>query len=96
MLSEKDIEKLIRPILERQEALSNYVILKIAKRVKEIGHLLPSDVYQLERLLKSGSDVREINAEISRITGINERDIKKLIKTVAKDSYLDTKPFFDY
>lgn len=96
MLSERDIEKLIQPILDRQEAISNYVITKIAKRVKEIGTLLPSDVYKLERLLKSGADVREINAELARITGINEQSIKNMIKTVAKDAYLDTKPFFDY
>lgn len=96
MLSEKDIEKLIQPILDRQGKINTYVINKIAQRVKEIGKLLPSDVYRLERLLKSGSDVREINKEISRLTGLNERDIKQLIKTVAKDSYLDTKPYFDY
>lgn len=96
MLSERDIEKLIQPILDRQQAIEDYVIKKIAQRVKEIGHLLPSDVYKLERLLKSGSDVREINAEIARLTNLNVTEIKKMIKTVALDNYLDVKPFFDY
>lgn len=96
MLSERDIEKLIQPMLDRQSKINTYVINKIAKRVKEIGELLPSDVYKLERLLKTGSDVREINKELAQLTGLNERDIKKMIKTVAEDSYLDTKPFYDY
>ena len=96
MLSENDIEKLIQPIVDRQQSISDYVINKIAQRVKEIGHLLPSDVYKLERLLQSGSDVREINAEIARLSGLNERDIKSLIRTVAEDSYLMVKPFYDY
>lgn len=96
MLTERDIEKLIQPILDRQQAIEDYVIKKIAQRVKEIGHLLPSDVYRLERLLKSGSDVREINAEIARLTNLNVTEIKKMIKTVALDNYLDVKPFFDY
>ena len=96
MLSERDIENLIQPIVDRQEAINNYVIGKIAKRVKEIGGLLPSDVYKLERLLKSGQDVKEINKRIAQLTGKNVQDIKKLIQTVAKDSYKDAKPYYDY
>jgi len=96
MLSENALENLMQPIIERQEAISNYVIEVIAKRVREIGHLLPSDVYKLERLLKSGVDVKKINEELARLTDLQEKDIKKLIKEVALDSYIDTKPYFDY
>lgn len=96
MLSEDAIESLIQPILTRQENINIYVLKKIAARVKEIGQLLPSDVYKLERLLKTGSDVREINKYLAEQTGLNERDIKQLIKTVAKDAYIDAKPFYDY
>lgn len=96
MLSEDAIEKLIEPIVTRQEAINTYVIQVIAQRVKEIGELLPSDVYKLERLLKTGSDVKKINKEIARLTGLNEKQIKQLIKTVAKDAYVDAKPYYDY
>ena len=96
MLSEDALNKLIQPIIDRQEAISNFVIEVIAQRVKEIGHLLPSDVYRLERLLKTGNDVRKINAEIARLTGLNEREIKKLIKDIAEDAYADAKPYYDY
>ena len=96
MLSDDAIEKLMKPIIDRQEALSRYVVEIIAKRVNEIGHLLPSDVYKLERLLKMGGDVKQINEEIATATGLNVRDIKQLIKAVALDAYMDTKPFFDY
>lgn len=96
MMSEKLIEKLMQPILNRQEALNSYVIKKIAARVKEIGHLLPSDVYKLEQLLKSGSDVREINKELARLTKLNEAEIKKMIKAIAQEAYKDAKPFYDY
>lgn len=96
MLSERDIEKLIQPFVNRQEQITDYVIQLIAKRVKEIGQLKPSDVYKLERLLKSGEDVRRINSELSRLTNLQQKDIKNLIRDVAKDAYLDTKSFFDY
>ena len=96
MLSQSAIDNLMQPIIDRQESITMYVIEMIAKRVREVGHLLPSDVYKLERLLKTGNDVRKINQEIARLTGLNERDIKKLIKQIALDAYIDTKPYYDY
>lgn len=96
MLSEDAIEKLAQPIVKRQQDINNYVISLICKRINEIGRLLPSDVYKLERLLKMGGDVRKINIEIARQTVYQVQDIKKLIKTVALDSYEDTKPYYDY
>lgn len=96
MLSENAIDNLMQPIIDRQESINTYVVETIAKRVKEIGHLLPSDVYKLERILKSGADVRKINKMIAKLTGLNEKQIKQLIKAVAKDTYIDTKPYYDY
>ena len=96
MLSEDAIEKLVRPIIARQEKINEYVVALICKRVKEIGRLLPSDLHRLQRLLKMGADVQKINAEIARQTGYQVQDIKQLIKTVALDGYVDTKPYFDY
>lgn len=96
MLSEDAINNLIQPIIDRQESINTYVIKVIAQRIKEIGGLLPSDIHKLERLLYSGADVRKINAEIARLTGLQVRDIKKLIRTVALDSYVDAKPYYDY
>lgn len=96
MLSEDAIENLIKPIITRQENINVYVLKKIAQRINEIGRLKPSDVYKLERLLKTGSDVREINKYLAEQTGLQVKDIKKLIRDVALDSYKDTKAFYDY
>lgn len=96
MLNENAIEKLIQPLIYRQEKINLYVIKKIAERVKEIGTLLPSDVYKIERLLKSGNDVKEISAELSRLTALQVRDINNIIISVAKDAYTDLEPFFLY
>lgn len=96
MLSEDAIDKLIQPIIERQEAINLYVIVKIAERVKEMGALAPSDIYKLQRLLKTGGDVRRINKELARLTGLQVKDIKKLIKLVAQDAYKDAEPYYNY
>lgn len=96
MLSEDTIDKLIQPIIDRQEAINNYVVKIIAERVKQIGTLLPSDVYKLITLYQRGVDVKKINKEIARLTGLQVQDIKRLIKRVAMDSYQDAKPYYDY
>lgn len=96
MLSEDAIEKLVQPIVERQTAINNYVIQLIAKRIKEIGKLKPSDVYKLQRLMAMGSDVQQINEELARLTNLQVSDIKTLIREVAIDGYTMAKPFYDY
>ena len=96
MLSEEYIENLIHPLIERQEAINTYVITQIAKRIKEIGELKSSDVYKLERLFKTGDDVRKINKELARLTGLQEDEIKSIIRDAARTNYIASKPYFDY
>lgn len=96
ILSDDMIDKLMQPIIDRQEAINTYVIKEIAAQVKRIGELTPSSLHKLERLYKTGSDAQKINAEIAQITGLQIREIKKLIRNVAMAGYIDSKPFFDY
>ena len=96
MLSEEMIDKLVQPIVDRQEAINVYVLKKIAAQVKRIGEMSPSSLYQLRRLYETGSDVQKINAELAVLLGLQVKDIKKLIRDVALDAYVGAKPFFDY
>lgn len=96
MLSTDTLNKLMKPIIERQENINTYVITKIANRVNEIGKVLSSDVYQLTRLRDIGADVKLINEELAVLTGLQVKDIKQLIRTAAQATYIDAKPFYDY
>ncbi len=96
MLNEKAIDKLIQPLIDRQTQIEMAVIEKIAKRLGEIKNMLPSDVHKLETLLKNGSDAKEINKILARSTQMQEKEIKKVIKAVAQNTYEDAKPFYDY
>lgn len=96
MLSESTIENLIQPMVDRQESINTYVLTKIATKVREIGELSPSDVKRLKLLVDYGADIRLMNAEISRLSNLQVRDIKSMIKTVAVDTHLDAKPLYDY
>ena len=96
MLSDVDVDNLIQPFVDRQHDIEQYVINLIAQHIKEIGEVLPSDVHRLERLYKSGSNVREINEQIAKMTGLQLKELKQLIKVVAADCYIDAKPYYDY
>ena len=96
MLSEDTLEHLLQPFIVRQENLNNYVISIIATRIMEIGKLDASDVYRLQVLYRGGADIRKINEEIARVTKLQVKQVKSLIKEVALSNYLDAKPFYDY
>ena len=96
MFSEQEIDKLIQPVVDRQAEVNNSIIKIIAERIKRIGELLPSDIFKLEVVAKTGADVKRINSEIARIVGVQVKQIKKIIRAVANDAYQDAKPFYDY
>lgn len=96
MLSENTIDHLVQPIVTRQESINTYVLSKIALSVREIGELSPSDVNRMKLLVDMGADIREMNAELARLSDLQVKDIKSLIKTVAIQTNLDAKPLYDY
>lgn len=96
MLSENAIENLVQPIIDRQEQINIYVIDKIAKRLRDVGELRPSDINKMKILANMGADIQEMNKEIARLSNKQIIDIKRAIKVVAVESYKDTKPFYNY
>ena len=94
--NEEEIDKLIQPVVDRQENINNWLIGKMASRIKEIGELLPSDIMTLDVLAKTGADVRVINSELVKETQLQEIQIKRIIKNAAQNVYSGVKPFFDY
>lgn len=96
MLNENAIDMLLQPIVERQERINTWVIEKIAEKIDEIGKMEKSDVDKLTKLFTMGADVRLINVTIAKLTKLQVDDIKKMIRTVARDNYIDAKPFYDY
>lgn len=96
MLSDNAVDNLVQPIVDRQEAINMYVIQKIANRLKSIRQLTKSDIKSLRNLAISGADIREINQELAKQANLQVRDIKRVIKLTAADTYNDMKPFYDY
>lgn len=96
MLSENAIENLVQPLVNRQEAINTYVITEIARSVREIGELSPSDINRMKLLVQYGADIKEMNKELAKLSGVQVNEIKNTIKTVAIDTNIDAKPLYDY
>jgi hypothetical protein len=78
----------------RMETANLQALQVIAKRVKKIGTLSPSDVYQLELLRNIGADVLEMESYLAEATALNIRDIDKVYKTQAKKLYKEQGKFY--
>lgn len=96
MLSDNTIDHLMEPIITRQEAINSYVISKIANSVREVGNISKQDINRMKILVEHGADIREMNAELAKQSNLQVRDIKAMIKEVAKQTHIDAKPLYDY
>lgn len=96
MLSEDSIDNLVQPIVDRQESINTFVLSTMASKVREIGTISASDIKKLNSLTVMGTDIRLMNKELARMSGLQVRDIKSVIKTVALEANLDAKPLYDY
>lgn len=96
MLNDSQIENLIKPFIDRQIALEQYVINTIAQRVGEIGTLSKTDVYRLQQLYKVGSSAKAINKMLADTMNVQEKHVKNMIKVAGIQTYKDAKPFYDY
>jgi hypothetical protein len=95
MLSDDSIDELAQPIVDRQERINLFILTEIARKVKDIGNMTPSEVRQLVSMLKYGADAGKINKELSKQTKMQVKEIQWLIKYVAKDTYSAAKPLYD-
>lgn len=96
MLKDYEIESVIQPFVERQERLNEFVIQQIARSVKTVGSLSKEDVRRLTKLLKIGANAQLVTKEIANVLNTQEKAVKQAIKEVARVTYKDAKPFYDY
>ena len=96
MLSDEVIEKVSERLVERIESLNTYILKKIAKSIKKIGTLTPSEAHQLVYILQFGGDYDKIIKKIAEITELNVKDIRKIFEEVSKENYKFAEQFYKY
>lgn len=94
MLNEIQIDNLIEPIIDRQESVNNFIINKIAQRMKEVGKLDKNDLKKLEQLAKTTAEFQTISKQLTNEFKKQQKMIEDLIVAAAKDAYVDAKDFY--
>ena len=87
LLNESYLNSLPDPIAKNMEALNQYVVDRICKRIKQIGTISPSDAHRLKSAIEyAGADLQAIQKELERITGLNAKELEKMFEDVAAEN----------
>lgn len=96
MLSDETIERVTERLVTRIEDINLYIIRKIAKKLKEIRDIDPTDAHQLVKIMQYGGDYDKIVKKLAKITKINTKEIQKIFKEAAKKDYEFAEQFYKY
>lgn len=87
LLSETYLNSLPDPIAKNMEALNQYVVERICKRIQQIGTITPSDARCLKSAIEyAGADLQAIQKELERITGLNAKSLEAMFEDVAAEN----------
>ena len=96
MLSDEVIEKLTERLTERIENVNLYILQEIAKNIKKIGSLSPTNAMQLGQMIKYGGSYEKIVKKLADITKLNVKEIERIFDEVAKKEYTFMKQVYNY
>lgn len=87
LLSETYLNSLPDPIAKNMEALNQYVVERICKRIQKIGKLTVQDASKLYSAIEfAGADLQAIQKELERITGLNAKALEAMFEDVAAEN----------
>lgn len=87
LLSETYLNSLPDPIAKNMEALNQYVVERICKRIQKIGKLTVQDASKLYSAIEfAGADLQAIQKELERITGLNSKALEAMFEDVAAEN----------
>lgn len=84
MLNNDRQEILVQRLLNRIQDLNEEILVRIGRRIKQIGRLTPSQAHQINQILMYGEDIDEIVQLLSNITRLNTVDIYNIMNEEAK------------
>lgn len=94
MIDDELQEKLVERLINRIEQLNEEIIKEIGRQLKRIGALSPKKAWQLQQILKYGSNLDKMIRELSNITNLNTQDIYAIFEEEAKANQEFAKQFY--
>lgn len=96
MIADELIEKVTERLVERMNKANLFVIKKIAKTIKELGTITPSNTHDIISVMDYGGDIDAIMKKLAEMTELNVKDIYKIFDEVAKNDLRFAKKYYDY
>lgn len=88
-LSQNELTQRAYAISELLEKVNTFYLTKMARQIKEIGQLNPSNMKRLEQMAKMSMNVDEISLYLSKQTGYTLQEIYNLFQESAGEIYKD-------
>lgn len=91
MLTDEQLAEALDLIDSRYQKVNQKYLRKVGETVLKIGELNQSSINRLIQMRRMGVDVRTINRELRKVTGLTKKDIKTLYKKAAKEENTDAR-----
>ena len=86
MIDEKLQEKLLSVFDKRFQDYNTKVLEELGNVIKQFKDLTPSQAYALGQQLKYNTTIKDLLDELSKISGMSVKDLKKILEKVAKEN----------
>lgn len=86
MLSEEKQEILVRLFEKRFQDYNDHILEELGNVIKQFKGLSPSEAHKLAQQLKYSTNIKDLLNELSKITGLSIKDLKKILEKTAKDN----------
>ena len=79
-------EKILERFYTRFNKYNSKVLKKLGNAIKKFDGISPSDAHTIAQELKYGTDIDDLTAELSKLSGKSVKDIEKTLDSVAKEN----------
>lgn len=86
MINEELQEKLLSVFDKRFQDYNTKVLEELGNVIKQFKDLTPSQAYELGQQLKYNTTIKDLLDELSKISGLSVKDLKKVLEKVAKEN----------
>lgn len=86
MINEELQEKLLSVFDKRFQDYNTKVLEELGNVIKQFKDLTPSQAYSLAQQLKYNTTIKDLLDELSKISGLSVKDLKKILEKVAKEN----------
>lgn len=84
MLSERQLEAILKVFQERAQAVTEEYLTRMGEHLRDIGTLSPSDVNRIVELKRLNYNLEQIKREIAKAAKISVKDVEKVFEAVAE------------